>query len=326
MKNINFAPSSIETGSGMRKKLYFVLVVLVFLMVFCFVYVARVVFKGERGPLSLRDETSFHVKVEAPKQTEKAAFEKKPFVQKEIDKTEEKVIRTADEEVDGEGHEGALIKGDEKALTEETSEITELKEEEKAAKKEQETELEKTENRDRDHEVKVEEGTSRDLIKPSKHDSNYFIQVCSFVIKENADNAFNKLCDLGYSPCIKEETGQIKMYNIYSEELAEKTKTTELFDWLKGNGYDPILISLPDGGFMIRIASCYYRESARKIVREIGRLGYNARSLKELTQTRIHSVLLGGFESLKAGEASREGLIENGYKAPFLRRTTLDPS
>ncbi|MBN2373852.1 SPOR domain-containing protein [bacterium] len=311
MKNINFAPSSIKNGSRRRGKLYFFIIALVFLMAFCVVYATRIIFKGGSGFLALRDRELSHINVKvnmkAPEEKEKAEIEKRFFASSEISKPHVSL---------------GFTNGNENTQSE-FSDVASYAELHKDALKEGDgnvpgAEVAKTAG------IKDTESDISDISDIKEEDlSGYLIQVYSFVIKRNADTAFNRLCDLGYSPYIKEETAPISMHNVYSEILDEKTKATQLLTRIKGIGYDPVLISLPDGRFTVRIASCYYSESAKKIVREIGRLGYNTRRLKEITQTRIYSVLLGGFEDLRAGKSMCNDLIEKGFNTPFLRQMTL---
>ncbi|MGA1840438.1 MAG: SPOR domain-containing protein [bacterium] len=157
------------------------------------------------------------------------------------------------------------------------------------------------------------------LENDSNKDSHYYIQVCSCVIKDNADKIFRRLGDHGYSPVMEEIVRQIKMHNIYTDDFAKKSDALELLNRLKKNGFDSALLPSSGGGYKIRITSCFYVESAKGIIKRLNRLGYETSIRKEFMPTRMYSVLLGDFSNLKEAEAASDRLVKLGYPKPILK-------
>ncbi|MGA1865576.1 MAG: SPOR domain-containing protein [bacterium] len=151
-------------------------------------------------------------------------------------------------------------------------------------------------------------------------DSHYYLQLCSCVIKDNADKIFRELGDHGYSPVMEEIVGQIKMHNIYTDDFAQKSDALEFLNRLKNDGFDSALLPSSGGGYKIRITSCFYMESAKGIIKRLNRLGYETSVRKESMPTRMYSVLLGDFSNLEEAEAVSNRLVRLGYPKPILKR------
>lgn len=149
---------------------------------------------------------------------------------------------------------------------------------------------------------------------------HYYIQLCSCVIKENADKIFRKLSDQGYSPFMEEIVRHVKMHNIYTDDFAKKSEALELLNNLKNDGFDSVLLPSSGSGYKIRITSCFYMESAKGVIKRLNRLGYETNIRKESIPTKMYSVLLGNFKSLQEAKAASQQLIKMGYQQPILKR------
>lgn len=150
--------------------------------------------------------------------------------------------------------------------------------------------------------------------------NNYFLSICRCLVKENAESALQELSNLGYTPIMQQDMTQAKMYNVYSETFEERTQAIKLLDHLKGNGFDPLLIPMPDGKYTLRILSCYYKESARDVEQRLKRGEIACRIVHEPTETTAYSVLIGGFDSVQGTKIIQDKLLHNGYKTFVLKR------
>lgn len=149
--------------------------------------------------------------------------------------------------------------------------------------------------------------------------SNYSIQVCSCVIKENADKAFRRLDDQGYAPIMKEIVGHVKMHNIYTSDFTKKAEAVKLLNRLQSDGFDSVILPSSRGKYKVRITSCFYMESAQKVIKRLNRLGYKTSIRKEFIPTKMYSVLLSNFENLQEAEATSQELTRKGYPTPILK-------
>lgn len=322
MKKVNFAPSSPKTGKGIGGNPTFILIALVLLMILCAIYFIPMSWMGKKRFLMFSTEICPLISIKRPK-TYEAVFPKqgKQVLQETQKETQEKLdIGVIDTAVEIEEKEALREKSQLELSpipsqgtcvdTDHFQQTTE-KQEKVCLLSKQIDSKEKVQEEKKDKEIPSNN---------SKPASNYLIQVCSCVIKENADTIFKKMGDLGYFPVIKKDFGRIKMNNIYSEVLGNQSEAKKLLNKLNEDGFDPTEISLKDGRFSFRIATCYYRQNAQGIMQRLEHLGYRVRILNELTKTPMYSVLLGGFDSMVEAEATRRKLMENGYDTLILSR------
>ena len=343
MKNINLVPHSSKPIKGGHRNKFFLFIpilVLVFLSVAClFIYISS---DNQR-------QNNFGIKIgsffdfEKPKKWLKLSDSKKDFevkkhyephgnVQEDVEnfereeiEKEKKVLGKTDIKAAGTGveknEESIELKvaaghiEDEGQMEEK---IIPAKDEEKVA--EVEIEKEPASTKLESKQVKVEEEKPKQLKSDLNKDAHYYIQICSCVIKDNADKIFRKLGDHGYSPVMEEIVKKVKMNNIYTNDFTKKSDALELLNRLKNDGFDSALLPSSGGGYKIRITSCFYMESAKGIIKRLNRLGYKTIIRKEFMPTRMYSVLLGDFGNLEEAEAASDRLIELGYPKPILRR------
>ncbi len=164
------------------------------------------------------------------------------------------------------------------------------------------------------------EGDNNILLKHQQANpkSNYFIRVCSCIIKENSEGVSRKLVDLGYSPIIRNKKKQAMMYNVYSEIFTDKFEAENIQSSLQMEGFKPALVSLPDGNFTLRIDSCFYKGSAEEILKKLTNMGFGSRIVHEMTPTLMFIVLIEDFDSIKEAEETNDKLIKQGFETAMV--------
>jgi len=324
MKNINLVPSSPEPVS-VRGNKPFIVISLIVLMLLSFVYFLGISPIGKQTASFFQNmlvtKIGFLSRDKASKGTVQQPVAQKPHdVEKDIegqlkskDAVEDiKKIRAEKREPVPEESEGKVQKdelADAPGARETERARSPIKPKERSLPEERVAKVASVETREKPV-----------LEKPGKKVSNYYLQVSSFVIKGNADKAYKKLGGLGYSPIIKETVAEVKMHNIYTDYFPKKTDAQNALNRIKRKGFDPVLISASGGRYKLRTASCYYKESARKVIKELNRLGYTNLSItKEPTPTRMYSILVLDFKSLQEADAARQKLIRNGFQSPILK-------
>ncbi len=332
MKNINLASHSSMPVKVSRGKKPFILVSLFLLMLIAVASFSLYVSSDKQGHYKLVTKIGSVFTIEKPKKLIKIALSnrssegEKPskpqsreqMAGENINKAETEKEGLISEETDSEpavtGNED-LTKTD--TFTVETydkSVSTKAADIKIAASETEKEALTEAENKQQgvDEDIKQLEGAL-------KTTSRYYLQVCSCVIKDNADKIFRKLGDQGYSPLMEEIVRHVRMHNIYTEDFAKKSEALELFNRLKNDGFDSALLPSSDSGYRIRITSCFYLESAKRVIKRLKHLGYETKIHKEFIPTKMYSVLLGNFESLQEAEAASQRLIKMGYPHPILK-------
>jgi hypothetical protein len=347
MKNINLVPSSPEPVS-VRGNKPFIVISLIVLMLLSFVYFLGISPIGKQTVSFFRNrlitKIGFFLRDKASKKTEQAPVAQKPHdVEKGIEgqlkskdavEDEKKIAAEKRKPVpvksEGNVKKNKLAEAPGGRKTERAGSTVKPKErsiqQERVAKVASVETREKPEKKISKVEVKGKPALKKEKVRiPSAQAkketaSAYYLQVSSFVIKGNADKAYKKLGGLGYSPTIKETVAKVKMHNIYTDYFPKRTDAQNALNRIKRKGFDPVLISASGGRYKLRIASCYYKESARKLIKELNRLGYTNLSItRESTPTRMYSILLLDFKSLQEADAARQKLIRNGFQSPILK-------
>lgn len=338
MKNINLAPhSSVHVKGGHRNK-PFVFISIVFLVLLSFVCLYFYVLSEKQGQVDFGAKIGSFFNIEKPNKLIKLSENKK---NSEVKKHFERQANWQEyaennDTVEIEKEEPGLEKKDSQAVrvgVEENGDLVEANVD--ASEIEENTIAEKGEERITAVEIEKEpaltkleikqEGGDKEKTKQLESDlnkgSHYYIQVCSCVIKENADKIFRKLGDHDYSPVMEEIVRHVNMHNIYTDDFTKKSDALEFLNHLKKDGFDSVLLPSSDsGGYRIRITSCFYLESAKGIIKRLNRLGYKSSIHKEFIPTRMYSVLLRDFENLEEAEAASDRLIKMGYPQPILKR------
>jgi cell division septation protein DedD len=303
MKNLNLVPhssSSVKAGHG-NKSFVFVSIFLLILLSFVCLYLYIPSDIQWQGDFGTKIGSFFNIK-EPRKLIKLSENKKNSEVKKHFELLADRQEYVDNVDISNEIEEKTIsVKGEEKVAS------VEIEKEQSLAKvesKHEGLEIEKTKQ------VEI----------ALKKDSHYYIQVCSCVIKENADKIFRKLGDHGYSPFMEEIVRHVKMHNVYTEAFTKKSDALELLNRLKNDGFDSVLLPSSGSGYKIRITSCFYMESAKGIIERLNSLGYKISIRKEFIPTRMYSVLLGNFESLEEAEAASERLIKLGYPQPILKR------
>jgi cell division septation protein DedD len=337
MKNINLTPHSsvpVKGGHG-NKPFIFVSIFLLTLLSFVCFYLYILSDKQWQGNFGAKIGSLFNI--EKPKKLIKKSESKKNFEVKKHFERQSKGQEYAEniDRVEIEEEEPVLEKTDSETAGIEVEEKEDLIEADVVASEiEEKTMSAKREKRVAAVEIEKEpalteaegkqEGGDKEKTKQLESALNknfhYYIQVCSCVIKENADKIFRKLGDQGYSPVMEEIVRHVNMHNIYTDDFTKKSEALEFLNRLKNDGFDSVFLPSSDSGYKIRITSCFYMKSAKGVIKRLNRLGYETSIRKEFIPTRMYSVLLGNFESLEEAEAASNRLIKMGYPQPILKR------
>ena len=335
MKNINLTPTSSDSDQVVRGNKPFILISLVVLMFLCFVYFLRLTPFGKQwvSPYENKIVTSISSLIVGrtkPAEREKVAFIKEPSgTEESVDHQSIRQKETGKKErVELEKKDSTVEKAEERDLDTPLKIESAMKTLERADRKKiVSVGIKGEEVREEGNTKKVasvsmpSQSVSPKGVKgpPESAGDHYLIQVCSCVLKNNAEMAFRRLDYLGFSPIMKETIGRTKMHNIYTDHL-QRGEANRLMDQIKGQGFEPVLLSDSDGKYRLRIASCLYKESAQKILKKLTRLGYQVNIHKETTATKMYSVLLGQYRNMDEAENTRLELKSNGFQSPILKR------
>jgi cell division septation protein DedD len=357
MKNINLTPPSSKPVKEARGNKPFILVGLIILMLLCVVYFSQTTPLGKRwlSRLTARDSSGTKPKSSAivprPKKISaavKAPQENAPDVKEAHDSTTGTATESHEQAGKAPGKEIPIRKnvqegGDAppgvmkddphaehkdaqipapKATTDEpkggagSSEVAQMKAPAETKEHKETQAKQKTELKERPRE-EVSQASLREGAATSP--SGYYIQLCSCVVKENAEGLLKKMIGMGYSPVLRENPGKVRMLNVYSSKFTQKSEAVKVLNHLKGEGFDPVLIPSAEGRFILRIASCIHKESAREIVTKLSRQGYRTDIREEMTRMTLYSVVLQNFVNAKEAEAVRQDLIKKGFESPILK-------
>jgi len=359
MKNINLTPPSSKPVKEARGNKPFTLVGLIILMLLCVVYFSKSTTFGKRWLSLLMERDSSQTKSSAvasrPKKVSgsaKATEKKAADVKEAIDnptgtapENHEQAGKVPGQEIPAQGviHKDAQEKGDAplhvmkdtlpaehkaapapapKATAEEpkgisgSSEVAQKKAPAEIKEHKETQAKQKAELKEKPKE-KVSQAALRKGAASSP--SGYYIQLCSCVLKENAEGLLKKMTGMGYAPVLRENPGKVRMYNVYSSKFTQKSEAIKVLNRLKGEGFDPVLIPSDEGRFTLRIVSCIRKESAREIVERLSRRGYRTDIREEMTRMTMYSVVLENFGNEKEAEAVRQDLIKKGFETPILK-------
>ncbi|MEW5802440.1 MAG: SPOR domain-containing protein [bacterium] len=152
--------------------------------------------------------------------------------------------------------------------------------------------------------------------------TEYYIKVCSGVVKNEIEKAADRLTLMNYSPKIIGAHDAVMMENVYV--ASDSSSIHKTVDRLTNDGFAVYLKKDSKNQYTIRAGSCYYPESAKSLLKSLKHKGYSGNIIREETRVKTYSVFLGAYSHREAAMEEQRQL--NGKGFPDAAVTTQIPA
>ena len=146
----------------------------------------------------------------------------------------------------------------------------------------------------------------------------YYLQLGSFVIKDNADRLHRSLKKRGFAPSKKTVKEKVKMYRVYAGDFKEKSAAEKEIVKLKKAGIRAAYERTPDKRYILYLESFFYKKSAENLVRKIMDIGLPAKINRLPVMMNVNKVLVGQFNTKQEALLFQKNLGEKGFSESII--------
>lgn len=148
----------------------------------------------------------------------------------------------------------------------------------------------------------------------------YYLKILSAVVKNDAEYVADFLRSHDFSPQIIREPGRAQMYNIYVQPV-KSLSYRQMKEKLEKDGvwvYTPpdLQEDAPEATYYLRVGSCYYKESADHLLKNLKSKGYFGTIKQENTPVNFYSIFLGEYpDHISLLQEQKRLMLEGFYSS-----------
>ena len=165
---------------------------------------------------------------------------------------------------------------------------------------------------------KVKSKINQSLSSENIQQGKYYLQLGSFVIKNNADRLHSSLKERGFAPSKRKVKKKVKMYRVYAGDFEDKSAAEKEIVKLKKTGIRAAYKETSGNRYTLYLESFLFRKRAESLIKKITALGLPAKINRLPVMMDVHKVLVGQFNTKQEAILFQKNLAKKGFSEAII--------